>query len=197
MRPGRRSIGPIWTIKYWPFAARTCRPPPTAPSRLFLGDVGSVPLGYLLGSLLIGAAAGGQWAAAVVLPLYYLADASLTLVRRAWRRERLWRAHREHFYQRAVQRGFSHAAVALRVLACNVLLVGLALVVSVAPGAALRWSALLLALLAVGILLAMLARQAPPPRSEEHTSELQSLMRISYAVFCLKKKRNIHNSHTK
>src|SRR3546814_10883625 len=31
---------------------------------------------------------------------------------------------------------------------------------------------------------------APPPRSEEHTSELQSLMRISYAVFCLKKKKN-------
>src|SRR3546814_6149511 len=31
-------------------------------------------------------------------------------------------------------------------------------------------------------------------RSEEHTSELQSLMRISYAVFCLKKKRNKHNA---
>src|SRR3546814_10297040 len=30
---------------------------------------------------------------------------------------------------------------------------------------------------------------APEPRSEEHTSELQSLMRISYAVFCLKKKK--------
>src|SRR3546814_4305915 len=33
-------------------------------------------------------------------------------------------------------------------------------------------------------------------RSEEHTSELQSLMRISYAVFCLKKKNNIYNSNT-
>src|SRR3546814_10532015 len=33
-------------------------------------------------------------------------------------------------------------------------------------------------------------QMAPPARSEEHTSELQSLMRISYAVFCLKKKRN-------
>src|SRR3546814_5995581 len=33
-------------------------------------------------------------------------------------------------------------------------------------------------------------------RSEEHTSELQSLMRISYAVFCLKKKKQKHNSHT-
>src|SRR3546814_8925436 len=32
------------------------------------------------------------------------------------------------------------------------------------------------------------------PRSEEHTSELQSLMRISYAVFCLKKKNNKHNT---
>src|SRR3546814_5531042 len=35
------------------------------------------------------------------------------------------------------------------------------------------------------------------PRSEEHTSELQSLMRISYAVFCLKKKKNTNNTHTK
>src|SRR3546814_2254280 len=36
------------------------------------------------------------------------------------------------------------------------------------------------------------------PRSEEHTSELQSLMRISYAVFCLKKKKNqIHNKDTR
>src|SRR3546814_5531724 len=33
-------------------------------------------------------------------------------------------------------------------------------------------------------------------RSEEHTSELQSLMRISYAVFCLKKKKNTNNTHT-
>src|SRR3546814_2905945 len=32
-------------------------------------------------------------------------------------------------------------------------------------------------------------------RSEEHTSELQSLMRISYAVFCLKKKNNIIRAH--
>src|SRR3546814_1217493 len=36
----------------------------------------------------------------------------------------------------------------------------------------------------------------PETRSEEHTSELQSLMRISYAVFCLKKKNNIKRTHT-
>src|SRR3546814_3030868 len=137
-----------------------------APSRLFLGDVGSVPLGYLLGWLLLAAAAGGEWAAAVILPLYYLADASLTLVRRAWRREKLWRAHREHFYQRAVQRGFGHAAVALRVLACNVVLVGLALTAAATESDVFHWLALLFALLAVVILLFM--------RSEEHTSELNS-----------------------
>src|SRR3546814_9639044 len=42
-------------------------------------------------------------------------------------------------------------------------------------------------------------RRATVPfvRSEEHTSELQSLMRISYAVFCLKKKKRQHKNHTK
>lgn len=134
-----------------------------SPSRLFLGDVGSVPLGYLLGWLLLGAAAAGQWAAALILPLYYLADATWTISRRAWRREKLWRAHREHFYQRAVQRGFSHAAVTLRILVCNAALAALALWVS-APGAGLQpWVGVVLALLAVGGLLFMLARQAPPP----------------------------------
>src|SRR3546814_4893627 len=40
------------------------------------------------------------------------------------------------------------------------------------------------------------AISARPARSEEHTSELQSLMRISYAVFCLKKKKKHHKHHT-
>src|SRR3546814_7196625 len=38
-------------------------------------------------------------------------------------------------------------------------------------------------------------RRGPRERSEEHTSELQSLMRISYAVFCLKKKKKTHNKY--
>src|SRR3546814_3432388 len=40
-------------------------------------------------------------------------------------------------------------------------------------------------------------RLRPDERSEEHTSELQSLMRISYAVFCLKKKKHIATKHVK
>ncbi|MEQ8934822.1 MAG: glycosyltransferase family 4 protein, partial [Amphiplicatus sp.] len=79
------------------------------PAKIFLGDTGSVPLGFVLGWLLLTLAAEGQWAAAFILPLYYLADATLTLFRRALRGEKFWQAHREHFYQRAAQRGLGHA----------------------------------------------------------------------------------------
>ena len=90
-----------------------------APARIFLGDVGSVPLGYLLGFLLLEPAARGAWKVALILPLYFLADATITLLRRLVRGERVWQAHREHFYQRAVQRGLGHAAVVRRVIAAD------------------------------------------------------------------------------
>jgi UDP-N-acetylmuramyl pentapeptide phosphotransferase/UDP-N-acetylglucosamine-1-phosphate transferase len=97
-----------------------------APARIFLGDVGSVPLGYALGFLLLEQAARGHWRAALILPLYFLADATLTLLRRLLRGELVWQAHREHFYQRAVQRGLSHAAVVVRVIAADIVLIGCA-----------------------------------------------------------------------
>ncbi len=96
-------------------------------AKLFLGDVGSVPLGYLAGWLLLSMAAAGAWKAALILPLYYLADATITLLRRLRRGEKVWQAHREHYYQRAVQGGMSHAAVVRAVLAGNLALAGLAL----------------------------------------------------------------------
>jgi UDP-N-acetylmuramyl pentapeptide phosphotransferase/UDP-N-acetylglucosamine-1-phosphate transferase len=97
------------------------------PARLFMGDVGSVPLGYLLGWLLLALAARGLWAPALILPLYFLADASWTLLRRLARGARIWEAHREHFYQRAVQAGRSHAAVVRRVILADLVLLGAAL----------------------------------------------------------------------
>jgi len=129
-----------------------------APSRIFLGDVGAIPLGYLVGWLLITTAASGHRAVALILPLYYLCDASWMLTKRIRRREKLWIGHRGHFYQRAVQRGFSHAAVATRILLCNAVLIALALLAA----AGQPWIALALALLAVAVLLFILARQAPP-----------------------------------
>ena len=95
-----------------------------SPARIFLGDVGSVPLGYLTGFLLIGLAARGFWKIAVILPMYFLADATITLLRRLLRGERVWQAHRRHFYQQAVRNGLGHAAVVRRVIAADLLLIG-------------------------------------------------------------------------
>ena len=98
-----------------------------APARLFLGDVGSVPLGFALGWLLLDLAAGGHLAAALILPGYYLLDATVTLLQRVARGETVWQAHKQHAYQRAVQRGLSHSVVAGRIAAANLPLVGCAL----------------------------------------------------------------------
>ncbi len=94
-----------------------------SPARIFLGDVGSTALGYLTGFLLLGLAARGDWKIALILPLYFLADATITLVRRLLRGERIWQAHREHFYQQAIGRGLGHAAVVKRVIAADLLLI--------------------------------------------------------------------------
>lgn len=102
-----------------------------SPAKLFMGDVGSIPLGFVIGWLLLSAAFDGAWAAAIILPGYYWADATLTLLRRAARGEKVWRAHRSHFYQRAVQAGASHATVATSVLNANVGLVVLAAFVAI------------------------------------------------------------------
>ena len=129
------------------------------PAKLFLGDVGSVPLGYLLGWLLLIAAMNGAWAPALILPLYYLADATITLLKRAARGARVWQAHREHFYQRAVQGGASHGRVAAQVLTCNAVLIVMA-VVAVRGSV---WPVLLVSAVAVAALLAILERRARTP----------------------------------
>ena len=88
----------------------------------FMGDVGSLPIGALTGWMLIVVAADGHIAAALLLPMYYIADATVTLYRRWNRGEKLHEAHRSHFYQLAVQRGFLVPEVTNRILGLNVAL---------------------------------------------------------------------------
>ena len=97
-------------------------------ARIFLGDVGSLPVGLLLGWLLLQLAAAGHLAAALLLSLYYLADATITLVQRIARAETIWQAHRTHFYQRATDRGLSVTDVVARVFVVNLVLAGLAFI---------------------------------------------------------------------
>lgn len=81
--------------------------------RIFLGDVGSYFLGAWLSLLAILVISEGASAVVVAAPfLLYLADTSVVLIRRAMRGDPLTEAHREHAYQRLVQAGWSHVAVA-------------------------------------------------------------------------------------
>ena len=120
------------------------------PARIFLGDVGSIPLGYLAGWLLLTLAAAGAWQAALLLPAYYLGDATITLARRLLCGRRVWWAHREHFYQRVVAAGWSHSCTTALIAGHNLLLVGLAIASrqsAAAAAAALAAGAMLVAAL--------------------------------------------------
>ena len=85
------------------------------PARVFLGDAGSIPLGFLAASLGLVGFVQGAWPAwfpvAVFAP--FIADATLTLVRRIVRGEPFWKAHRSHGYQRLVLAGWSRRRLAL------------------------------------------------------------------------------------
>jgi UDP-N-acetylmuramyl pentapeptide phosphotransferase/UDP-N-acetylglucosamine-1-phosphate transferase len=84
------------------------------PARMFLGDAGSIPLGFLAAGFGLSGWQAGLW------PLWFpplvfapfVADASVTLVRRALRGEKVWQAHRSHYYQRQVLMGWSHRHLA-------------------------------------------------------------------------------------
>jgi UDP-N-acetylmuramyl pentapeptide phosphotransferase/UDP-N-acetylglucosamine-1-phosphate transferase len=98
------------------------------PAKIFMGDAGSIPLGFLLGWLMIDLALRGYWAAAIILPLSFTADAAVTLVKRCAMGNKPWEAHREHYYQRAVLGGATPEFVVMRIAAVNLVLLILAVV---------------------------------------------------------------------
>lgn len=127
-------------------------------ARLFLGDVGSLPIGLLLAYLLYGLAQSGYLAAAILLPLHACADATVTLIRRLARGERVWEAHRTHFYQRATDNGFTVMEVVGRVFVLNLVLAALAAVTIARPDGATTGAALVAGLGLVTLLLRSFAR---------------------------------------
>lgn len=102
-------------------------------ARIFLGDVGSLPIGLLLFWLLLLLAGNGFLAAALLLPLYYVADATVTLIRRYRAGEQVTQAHRSHFYQRALDGGLPVSAIIARVAILNVSLIVLAMTTILFP----------------------------------------------------------------
>ncbi len=85
------------------------------PARIFMGDVGSSTLGFLAGALSLWGAREGVfplWVAVLVFSPFVV-DATLTLFRRLLRGERIWQAHRTHYYQRLVRLGWGHRKTVL------------------------------------------------------------------------------------
>jgi UDP-N-acetylmuramyl pentapeptide phosphotransferase/UDP-N-acetylglucosamine-1-phosphate transferase len=85
------------------------------PARIFLGDVGSIPLGFLTGALGVLGWSEDVWPLWFPLLVFgvFIGDATLTLLKRLLRGERVWHAHRSHYYQRLVQLGAGHRRTAL------------------------------------------------------------------------------------
>lgn len=98
------------------------------PARIFLGDVGSISLGLICGWLLITLAKKGLYVAAIIIPMFYLADSSLTILKRLLQKKKIWEAHSEHFFQKAARKGHSHSRITKKIIACNLVLLALSIV---------------------------------------------------------------------
>ncbi|HEY5635559.1 MAG TPA: glycosyl transferase [Burkholderiales bacterium] len=127
------------------------------PARLFMGDVGSVPLGLLAGALGLQGWAIGAWPLwfPVLVFAPFMCDATLTLLKRLARREPVWQAHREHYYQRLVRMGFGHRGAAYieyaAMAACAALALGVYRQPAVVQGIALALAASALSGIAVWV----------------------------------------------
>lgn len=96
------------------------------PARIFMGDVGSSSLGFLAGTVTLWANKEGifpLWIGILVFSPFIL-DATVTLIRRMARREKIWVPHKTHYYQRIVALGWGHRKTVLAeyalMLACAI-----------------------------------------------------------------------------
>jgi len=85
------------------------------PAKVFMGDAGSIPLGFLAAAMGLFGWQHGSWPAWFPLLVFspFIVDATVTLIKRSVRGVKVTEAHREHYYQRMVQMGWGHRNVAL------------------------------------------------------------------------------------
>lgn len=85
------------------------------PARIFMGDAGSVPLGFLVAAIGFYGWQKALWPSWFPLLVFspFIVDATVTLLKRLIRREKIWQAHKSHYYQRLVQIGWGHKKTAI------------------------------------------------------------------------------------
>ena len=96
------------------------------PAKVFLGDAGSIPLGFINAILMLLLCKNGLWYVVIIINNYYFADSTITLFRRIKMKQKPWQAHKDHFYQKAVQNGKSHANVSKDIAIHGIFLIALA-----------------------------------------------------------------------
>jgi UDP-N-acetylmuramyl pentapeptide phosphotransferase/UDP-N-acetylglucosamine-1-phosphate transferase len=98
------------------------------PARIFMGDAGSITVGFLAGTLMILGVRDGIFEIWVPIMIFspFIVDATITLIRRVLRRKRIWQAHREHYYQRLVLSGWTHRRTVLAEYGVMIICGGLA-----------------------------------------------------------------------
>ncbi|NRB11239.1 MAG: UDP-phosphate alpha-N-acetylglucosaminyltransferase [Rickettsiaceae bacterium] len=94
------------------------------PAKIFMGDVGSISFGFLFGIclLMIATASERLFVSAVIAALYYIADGGLTILMRLVKGEKIWQAHLNHFFQKAIKKGKTTYYVIFNILFCNFIL---------------------------------------------------------------------------
>ena len=122
------------------------------PAQIFLGDAGSLPIGLVLATMLIYVAEA-HLVSGLLLALYTLAEATITLGRRLINGERVLSAHKSHFYQRAVGQGLRVPQVTARVFALSLVLTGLAIAAALARSLMVDFAALGLGTTATAVVL--------------------------------------------
>jgi len=118
-------------------------------ARVFMGDVGSISLGFVFGALLVIGVGNQAFSlpVALMVMLVFITDSSLTLLGRVMKREQWYNAHKQHLYQRLIAQGWTHGRVALFYQAINLALVVPGIVVAV-KFPALAWVVAMILILA-------------------------------------------------
>ena len=94
------------------------------PAKIFLGDVGSIILGFVCAlSLYWLLLEGNTWHWVISLPMYYMLDTSFTIIKRILKKKKIWLAHKEHYYQKAILSGMKHQEVVFLIILLQIIII--------------------------------------------------------------------------